>query len=314
MTLILCFIKKQIPPKKEEETMLKNRLITALLILTFATPAFAIVNLDDLTTVKDPFFRLGTTDIPENKIDVSGKLDIKPIISKEDKNYNEGLTYADLSIKKMSLEVSKSVEIDYSDMMEDLSLLWQGAATRSDTIKFAIYKLSNPDKDKPDSSAVKKVLTTIAGMSTFLGAGTGNPVLASAALIGGNTLGIMSQDTKALNYKYSQVTDADMIILVRKVDELQQKVVDMYYDYMTSRQLYDMTTDMIQQRKQNYQNAQNKSKEVILITDTFYREAMDEQVKARGSFFEKRSRLEQLVGNDIFRQFEARVDERNGKN
>ena len=294
--------------------MLKNRLITALLILTFATPAFAIVNLDDLTTVKDPFFRLGTTDIPENKIDVSGKLDIKPIISKEDKNYNEGLTYADLSIKKMSLEVSKSVEIDYSDMMEDLSLLWQGAATRSDTIKFAIYKLSNPDKDKPDSSAVKKVLTTIAGMSTFLGAGTGNPVLASAALIGGNTLGIMSQDTKALNYKYSQVTDADMIILVRKVDELQQKVVDMYYDYMTSRQLYDMTTDMIQQRKQNYQNAQNKSKEVILITDTFYREAMDEQVKARGSFFEKRSRLEQLVGNDIFRQFEARVDERNGKN
>lgn len=294
--------------------MLKNRLITALLILTFATPAFAVVNLDDLTTVKDPFFRLGTTDIPENKIDVSGKLDIKPIISKEDKNYNEGLTYADLSIKKMSLEVSKSVEIDYSDMMEDLSLLWQGAATRSDTIKFAIYKLSNPDKDKPDSSAVKKVLTTIAGMSTFLGAGTGNPVLASAALIGGNTLGIMSQDTKALNYKYSQVTDADMIILVRKVDELQQKVVDMYYDYMTSRQLYDMTTDMIQQRKQNYQNAQNKSKEVILITDTFYREAMDEQVKARGSFFEKRSRLEQLVGNDIFRQFEARVDERNGKN
>lgn len=294
--------------------MLKNRLITALLVLAFATPAFAVVNLDDLTTVKDPFFRLGTTDMPENKIDVSGKLDVKPIISKEDKNYNEGLTYADLSIKKMSLEVSKSVEIDYSDMMEDLSLLWQGAATRSDTIKFAIYKLSNPDKDKPDSSAVKKVLTTIAGMSTFLGAGTGNPVLASAALIGGNTLGIMSQDTKALNYKYSQVTDADMIILVRKVDELQQKVVDMYYDYMTSRQLYDMTTDMIQQRKQNYQNAQNKSKEVILITDTFYREAMDEQVKARGSFFEKRSRLEQLVGNDIFRQFEARVDERNGKN
>lgn len=291
--------------------MLKNKLISSLLLLVFVNPVFASVNLDDLTSVKEPFFRLGTTDIPENKIDVSGKLDIKPIISKEEKSYSEGLTYADLSIKKMSLEVSKSVEIDYSDMMEDLSLLWQGAATRSDTIKFAIYKLSNPDKDKPDSSAVKKVLTTIAGMSTFLGAGTGNPVLASAALIGGNTLGIMSQDTKALNYKYSQVTDADMIILVRKVDELQQKVVDMYYDYMTARQMYDMTTDMVQQRKQNYQHAQSKSKEIILITDTFYREAMDEQIKARGSFFEKRSRLEQLVGNDIFKQFESRVDERN---
>lgn len=283
------------------------------MLTSFCLPTFAEVKIDDLTTPKDAFFRLGTTDIPENKIDVDGKIDIKANIAKEDKFYSEGLTYADLSIKKMALEVSKSVEIDYNEMLEDLSLLWQGAATKSDTIKFAIYKLSNPDKDKPDQSAVKKVLTTIAGMSTFLGAGMGNPVLASAALIGGNTLGIMSQDTKALNYKYSQVNDADMILLVRKVDELQQKVVDMYYDYMTARQLYDMTTEMVQMRYKNYQNSQKLSKEVILITDTFYREAMDEQIKARGNFFEKRSRLEQLVGNDVFRQFESIVDERYAK-
>lgn len=294
--------------------MARNKLLTSILLMsiltTFVAPAFAEVKMDDLNTPKEAFFRLGTTDIPENKIDVNGKLDIKANIAKEEKFYNEGLTYADLSIKKMALEVSKSVEVDYNEMLEDLSLLWQGAATKSDTIKFAIYKLSNPDKDKPDQGAVKKVLTTIAGMSTFLGAGMGNPVLASAALIGGNTLGIMSQDTKALNYKYSQVNDADMILLVRKVDELQQKVVDMYYDYMTARQLYDMTTEMVQQRYQNYQNSQKLKKEVILITDTFYREAMDEQIKARGNFFEKRSRLEQLVGNDVFRQFEAIVDER----
>lgn len=294
--------------------MLKNKILTSLIVLSMVlTPCLAEVKMDDLTTPKDIFYRLGTTDVPENKIDVDGKIDIKPSIAKEDKFYSEGLTYADLSIRKMALEISKSVEVDYNEMLEDLSLLWQGAATKSDTIKFAIYKLSNPDKDKPDASAVKKVLTTIAGMSTFLGAGMGNPVLASAALIGGNTLGIMSQDTKALNYKYSQVNDADMILLVRKVDELQQKVVDMYYDYMTARQLYDMTTEMVQQRYINYQKSQSKSKEVILITDTFYREAMDEQIKARGSFFEKRSRLEQLVGNDVFRQFEEVVDKRYAK-
>lgn len=288
-------------------------ILFAIFLSIFLLPASAEVNLDDVTSPKEIFYRFGTTDAPENKVDVTGKIDVKPQVVKEDKFYSEGLTYADLSIKKMAAETSGSVEVDYNDMMADLSLLWQGAATKSDTIKFAIYKLSNPDKDKPDDSAVKKVLTTIAGMSTFLGAGTGNPILASAALIGGNTLGIMSQDTKALNYKYTHVTDADMIILVRKVDELQQKVVDMYYDYMTARQLYDMTTKMVQDRYKIYQNSQNLSKEVILITDTFYREAMDEQIKARGSFFEKRSRLEQLVGNDIFRQFEASVDERYSK-
>ena len=291
--------------------MIKNKIIISLVLMTSFLPSvFGKVELDDLTHPKEIFYRLGTTDTPENKIDINAKEEIKPTLAKEEKYNNEGLTYADLSIKKMAMEVSKSIELDNDEMMEDLSLLWQGAATNSDTIKFAIYKLSNPDKDKPDDSAIKKVLTTIAGMSTFLGAGTGNPILASAALIGGNTLGIMSQDTKALNYKYTQVTDADMIILVRKVDELQQKVVDMYYDYMTARKYYDMTTNMVHDRYQNYQNSQKLSKEVILITDTFYREAMDEQIKARGNFFEKRSRLEQLVGNDIFRQFEANVDAR----
>jgi hypothetical protein len=297
-----------------------KRLIAAVLFIFFLFEnaeniAFSKTELNDLKTPKDSFYRFGTTDVPELKYDKSSqidlsipKLDTKPAVINEVKP--ENLTYADLSIKSMAMEISKSIEMDYNDMLEDLSLLWQGAAMKSDTIKFAIYKLSNPDKDKPDDGAIKKVLSTIAGMSTFLGAGSGNPIVAGAALIGGNTLGIMSEDTKALNYKYSKVTDADMIILVRKVDELQQKVVDYYYDYMTARILYDMTTKMVKEREVNFQKAQNSNKEVVLITDTFYREAVDEQVKARGTFFEKRSQLEQLVGSDVLRQFEEGVDKR----
>ncbi len=296
--------------------MIKNKIFSAILSLIFicSIPAQAI-SLKDITSPKDLFYRFGTSDTPETKYEQSDKIDlstpdynIKPITVQERKQ--ESLTYADLSIKSMAMEISKSIDMDYNDMLEDLSLLWQGAAMKSDTIKFAIYKLSNPDKDKPDDSAIKKVLSTIAGMSTFLGAGNGNPILASAALIGGNTLGIMSQDNKALNYKYTQVTDADMIILVRKVDELQQKVVNAYYDYMTARLMYDMTSKMVKDREINYRKAQSQKKEVILIADTYYREAIDEQVKARGNFFEKRSQLEQIVGNDIFRQFEEVVDNR----
>jgi hypothetical protein len=297
--------------------MIKNKIVMLFLILAFSLQyTYADTKLEEVNSPKDIMYRFGTTDTPEKKVDTSQQIDlrvedieIKPTISTKTDSA-VGKTYADLSIKSMAMEVSKSLEMDYDDMLADLSLLWQGAATNSDTIKFAIYKLSNPEKDKPDESAVKKVLSTIAGMSTFLGAGSGNPMLASAALIGGNTLGIMSQDNKALNYKYTQVTDADMIILVRKVDELQQKVVDSYYDYMTAKKLYDMTTAQAKQCEINYRKAQNLSKEVVLITDTFYREALDEQVKARGSFFEKRSQLEQLVGKDIFNQFEKNVDVR----
>ena len=297
--------------------MKNNKIIAFVMALILSTSiSNAQVKLEEVSSPLDIMYRFGTTDVPETRIDSSNQIDlrtedieIKPTVSvKTDSSI--GKTYADLSIKSMAMEISKAIEMDYDDMLADLSLLWQGAATNSDTIKFAIYKLSNPEKDKPDESAVKKVLSTIAGMSTFLGAGSGNPMFASAALIGGNTLGIMSQDTKALNYKYTQVTDAEMIILVRKVHELQQKVVDVYYDYMTAKKLYDITTEQVRRCEANYKKSLNQKREVVLVTDTFYREALDEQLKARGTFFEKRSQLQQIVGNDIFTQFENSVDKR----
>lgn len=287
------------------------RKIIFLLMLSFLiNPVFAM-DYDDLNSVKAPAYRVGTSDDIEQKADFT-KQSIATQTAKEIDPFEEieKLTYADLSIKKISKEISQDINLDYDDMMQDLSLLWQGAATKSDIIKFALYKLSNPDKDKPDDKSVKKVLQSIANMSTLLGAGMGNPLLSSTSFLGGNVLGIMSQDDKAINYKYTKVNDADMIILVRKIDDLQQKVVNRYYDYMTAKELLLMTQKMSQQRYQNYQLAQNGSKELILITDAYYRESLDVQMKARSDFYSKRASLEQLVGNDTFRQFEANINTR----
>lgn len=284
--------------------------VVPLMLLFIALPCFSM-DYDDLNSVKSPAYRVGSSSDIEKKADFE-KQSINTQTAKEIDPFEqiEQLTYADLSIKKISKEISQDLEIDYDDMMQDLSMLWQGAATNSDIIKFALYKLSNPDKDKPDEKSVKKVLQSIASMSTLLGAGTGNPLLASGSFIGGNILGIMSQDDKAINYKYTKVNDADMIILVRKIDDLQQKVVNRYYDYQTARKLLDMTTKMAQQRYQNYQLAQNGSKELILITDAYYRESLDIQMKARSDFYSKRASLEQLVGNETFTQFESIVNGR----
>lgn len=283
-----------------------------LMALFIVSPSFAM-DYNDLNSVKPPAYRVGTSDGIEQKADFTKK-SIETSTVKEENPFEEieKLTYADLSIKKISKEIGQELDLDYDDMMQDLSLLWQGAATKSDIIKFALYKLANPDKDKPDDKSVKKVLQSIANMSTLLGAGMGNPILSSSSFIGGNVLGIMSQDDKAINYKYTKVNDADMIILVRKVDDLQQKVVNSYYDYMTSRKLVEMTTKMARQRYQNYQLAQNGSKELILITDAYYRESLDVQMKARSDFYSKRASLEQLVGNETFKQFEANINSREG--
>lgn len=284
-----------------------------LLLISLSLPVSA-VSLDDITEPKPPAYRTGLSELPEKKyIEEVAPLE-KEYVQKEETDYDStDLTYADLSIKKISKEIAQELGYEEKTMMEDLSLLWRGAASKSDTIAFALYKLSNPDENKPDEKSVKNILTTIASMSTLVGAGVGNPILATGSLISGNILGIMSQDTKAMNYKYTRVTDADMIILVRKIEELQQTTVNLYYNYMTSRKMLGLIDKVVLQRKKNYDNAQEESRDVIMITDAYYRSAIDQQAKARSDYMAKRAALEQFVGNETFVEFEKILNERDKK-
>ena len=286
-----------------------RKCLALILLLSLNSPVFAI-SYDEITEPKPPAYRTGLSELPEKKY-----IEVTPLeqeyVKKEENDFDvSDLTYADLSIKKISSEVAKELGYDEKTMMGDLSLLWRGAASKSDTIAFALYKLANPDEDKPNEKSVKNVLTTIASMSTLVGAGMGNPLLATGSMLGGNILGIMSQDTKAMNYKYTRVTDADMIILVRKIEELQQTTVNLYYNYMTARKMLGLLDKVVVQRKKNYDMAQDESREVIMITDAYYRSAMDAKTKARSDYMAKRAALEQFVGNETFVEFEKILAER----
>ena len=287
-----------------------KKFILILCLITFAIPALAETSLDSLKESKPHAYRVGTTDDLEIEYKIKDAVSTKNVKNTDKQTNLEGLTYADLSIKKISKEMSKELEMDNTEMMGDLSMLWQGAATKSDTIKFAIYKLSNPGADKPDDKSIKKVLSTIASMSTLVGAGSGNPLLATGSFFTGSMLSIMGQDTKAMNYKYTRVNDADMIILVRKIDDLQQNIVNKYYDYMTARKVLKMTTKMVNERHNNYKLAQNGKRELIIISDAYYRDSLDMQMQARNDYFSKRAALEELVGSDVFKQFEQVVNNR----
>lgn len=293
----------------------------------FLTIAFLLSNvncanaenltLKDLEFPKPPAYRVGLSEVPETQF-IQAKQE-KPTLEKtfaQIGNNRESaitdMTYADLSISKLSKEIGKELEFEENDMVSDLTLLWQGAATQSDTINFALYKLANPDADKPNSKSIKKVLSTIASMSTLVGASMASPVFAGSSLIGGNILNIMSQDTKALNYKYTRVNDADMIILIRKIEDLQQNAVNLYYDYMSAKKQLEMTTKLVEERQRKFELAQknNAPRELIVITDAYYRTAIDKQRTAKSDFFSKRAALEQFVGNETFVQFEKELEAR----
>ena len=291
--------------------MIKKLAYAIMLSSIIISPSLAI-SVEDVTEPICPSYRLGTGSVPEKIYKV---VETKKQIPTRDTTYNaqnavKDLTYADLSLKKISKEISDDLELESEQTLNDIKLLWVGAAQKSETIKFIIYKLANPDEEKPNSSVVKKIIKPIATAGSLAGIGVGNPIAAVSAIMGSSVLGNLSVDEKELNYKFSKVNDADMVVLIRKVEELQRKIVNYYFDYMASRAALIKTDEIVNKRKKIFSETQNKSKEQILMADSFYREALQLQNKAKADFLSKRSALEQIVGLDTMMDFEEMLSQR----
>lgn len=280
---------------------MKKILVSLFIIICFASVADAT----ELLIPKKPAYRLGLTyDIEkEYKVtDISQRKSSKT--ASYEKSYIKNSTYADSSLKDLSNEISKLLTIEKEEMLEHVQILWAGAALRSETIRFALYKLSNPDADKPDEGIIKKIIRPLSTASSIAGAGLGDPFSATAALVGGHFMNALSFNDKDLNYKYTKVTDADMIVLITKVDNMQKRVVDQYFDYMTTYNMLKITESNLKKRMERYNSGLYKTEEQLLVADAYYRNAVDNKAKLELEFLENRATLEQLVGLEALIEFE----------
>lgn len=279
------------------------------LIILFITPySFAKTTIDNLDGLKKPAYRLGVTDEPEKEYkitDIKNRTEEKTAIY--EKQYLRNSTYADSSLKDLSDEISKLLTIEKTEMLEHIQILWAGAALRSETIKFALYKLSNPDEDKPKDSIIKKIIRPLSTATSIAGAGLGDPFSATAALFGGHFLNSLSFNDKDLNYKYTKVTDADMIVLITKIDNMQKKVLDKYFDYMTAYNMLSIAEKNIKKREERYNSGIYTTKEQLIVADAFYRTAIDTKSRLELEFLEHRASLEQIAGIDALLEFEKKL-------
>ncbi|MGM9994653.1 MAG: hypothetical protein ACI37R_08005 [Candidatus Avigastranaerophilus sp.] len=283
---------------------MKKYIYIALILFT-SNAVFAAQTLDGLKEPKKPAYRLGVTYNIEKEYritDLTQKQSEKT--ASYEKDFIRNSTYADTSLKDLSNEISKLLTIEKEDMLEHIQILWAGAAMKSETIKFALYKLSNPDTDKPDETIIKKIIRPLSTVSSIAGAGIGDPFSATAALVSGHLLNALSFNDKDLNYKYTKVTDADMVVLITKVDNMQKRVVDMYIDYMTALNLLTMAEKNLKIREERYNSGIYSTEEQLLVADAYYRSAIDNKAKLELEYLEYRAALEQLVGNEALVQFE----------
>lgn len=293
--------------------MTKNKIILAAFAFLLTTPISYAISIDEITEPMQPANRLGIGNTPEKTFAIkTSKKVIKEKEASIDKNSEDikKITYADLSLKKISKEISEDLELDTSDIQNDIQLLWVGAAQNSETVKFIVYKLSNPEEDKPKENIVKKIIQPLSTVGSLAGIGIGNPVAAISSIMGSSVLGSMSINDKDLNYKFSKVNDADMIVLIRKIEELQRKIVNYYFDYMSARNLLIKSDSIVAKRQKAYIESQKLNDEQLLMIDSFYRAALNKQAKLQADYLSKRSALEQIIGTETLVQFEDELIKR----
>lgn len=275
-----------------------------------ANSAFAAINYDNFAPAEFAN-RMGIGENIEDKksIQVKGEKKEAKIENINTKNVQKALTYADLSLNMISKDVIDEMDIESPEILSDLSILYNSAVQKSETIRYAIYKLSNPDKDKPNESAIKKILRPIASFSSIAGTAlSANPYMASGALIGGGLLNAFTSGDKEANYKFTKINDADMVLLVKKIDELQKNLLNNYMNYRSQKELLALSMQNLENRRKIYNsmqaNSKNVSREQLIVADTYYRNAQNTVKKAQAEYNLSRVILENLAGKEALNRIE----------
>ena len=288
---------------------MNKKLILLIILLLNMNKLQAQVVLEDMEVIKPNFYRVGTNDKIESRYKKIENTKLKELHGKITRKSQ--IDWTKLSLKNISNEITYDLEDNQADITSDLQLLWNGAASLSESIKYAIYKLSNPDGGKQDDTMVKKIIKPLANFTSLAGMGLGDPFISTAAIASGALLGQLSVTDNDLNYKYTKVTDADMIVLMRKIDELQKKLAKNYFEYMGAYNQLKLANSTLEYRNRRYKRAEKlNNKAHILIADAYYKTACDNYEKAKSDFMLKRSSLEKLVGDKTLKEFETGLKNR----
>ena len=161
-------------------------------------------------------------------------------------------------------QFSQELTEDQATDLSHLTLLWQSAVERSQSIRYAIDKLSSKDasgKAVKNDNATKKLLNSIAQIGGTAGTLlTGSPIGLISSAVASEALSPASPNQKP-------VTDADMVILAKAVEELQSELMEAYYDFEFQRESLTLSEKLYQRFRVTFEQ-QRKALQTLSETAT----------------------------------------------
>lgn len=154
-------------------------------------------------------------DVSKNKIEVN----------KEPKVLKGSLLLSDDQMLDELIQLQKQKDL------EDIENLWKGTVENNKVIGFALKKLSTPESQRRiHSSLMAKTLNAVISGSSFVPSFMGaNP----AVQTGSFAMGRLAQTllNKKTTPQEIPLTDTELIELSGLVEDLQDKIIDAYYNY-----------------------------------------------------------------------------------
>lgn len=123
------------------------------------------------------------------------------------------------------------IQLQKNKDLEDIEKLWKGTVENNKVIGFALKKLATPESQRRiHSSLMAKTLNAVISGSSFVPSFMGaNPAIQTGSF----TMGRLAQTL--LNRKTTPqeipLTDTELIELSGLVEDLQDKIIDAYYNY-----------------------------------------------------------------------------------
>lgn len=150
------------------------------------------------------------------------------------------------------------IELQKKKDLEDIEKLWKGTVENNKVIGFALKKLATPESQRRiHSSLMAKTLSAVISGSSFVPSFMGaNPAIQTGSFAAGRLAQTLLN--KKTTPQEVPLTDTELIELAGLVEDLQDKIIDAYYNYKSSLSQIKESRQKLLLYNKNYSKALDK--------------------------------------------------------
>jgi len=190
------------------------------------------------------------------------------------------------------------IKMQKEEEVKDIELLWKSAADRNSLIKFTINKLNTPESQRRlHSSILAKSLSSLIYGASFIPMFTGQNAFIQTASFSAGRLANNFINKSSSDAEKKIITDTELIQLAGAVEELQESIISLYYEYKASLyKLKDTRTKIVLYNKNYAEALKTNSEAEILVSSALYEDMQIQEYTYEQEAKKYRMLLERISG------------------